>query len=113
MNASHALKRNGEHAVRIMVAEILLHAEREFLQILEPHEVVGTDAGGKALRLVGSAVLEGVTNDLTHPNNLQLAQRVDRCGLDLFQLERIAGFQTCQKHRPKFLPVGVHPSSNC
>ena len=84
MDAGNVLLRNGEKAVRISVAHVLLDDERELRDILEAGQVIGRDAGlGEGL-LIEIDIVVRVTDRLLHSLELKLAQLFARHSLDFF-----------------------------
>jgi hypothetical protein len=46
VDARHPIARHGEHAERVVVAQVLLHGEGELREVVEVLQIVGMHAGG-------------------------------------------------------------------
>ncbi|MNV75725.1 hypothetical protein D3C71_1690360 [compost metagenome] len=85
MQAHHLFLGHGEHAVGVVVAQVVLAGEGELRQVFEALEVVGVDAAlGKALA-VQRHVVVGVLQAPAQALQLVLAQGVDTGGFHRVQ----------------------------
>ena len=114
MDARHLLARHGEHAERVVVAQVGLGGERELGEVGQLAAVVGVHAGRVERRAVVRDVVVGVPQRPPQPLELQRRQLVARRGLDRLEVARRAGSGPARPHlTSRFMEVRHHdaPSS--
>ena len=82
MHAHDLLARHGEHAERIVGAQVVLHRERKLREIVERAQVLRMHAGGAEALAIVSDVLVGVPQRPLQALQLQGAQLVEARGFD-------------------------------
>ena len=85
MNAHDLFARHGEHAERVIVAQVLLHGEGEFGEIGQVLQIVRVDAGLVEGFRIERHVLISVANRPLHAFQLQRGDFVARGNLDWIQ----------------------------
>ena len=86
MDANHSLTRHGEHAKRVVIAQISLDRERKSGQIIERSKVVGSNARGVKGSAVMRDVVVGVPQRPLQAPQLQRLQLVAACCLDALEV---------------------------
>ena len=81
VHAHHALARHGEHAERVVVAQVDLGGERQRAQIVVAGHVAGRHAGLGEPAAVERHVVGGVAQGGPQALHLGIAQKLDRHGL--------------------------------
>ena len=100
VDARDTLARHGEHAERVVVAQVGLDRERELGQVGELFQVAGMDALGVERAPVVGDVVVGVPDAPLHALELQRAQLVDAGALDRLEL---SGKRTQRGHAGSFV----------
>src|SRR6185436_11954742 len=90
MYAHDLLARHGEHAERIVRAQVVLHRERKLCQILERAQILGMDAGGAEAFSIVSDVVVCVPYGPLQALQLQSTQLVDAGLLDRLEVHGVA-----------------------
>ena len=92
--------RDGEHAERIVLAQVFLGGERKFFQIVEARDSCGLHLRRRELFLIVRDVPIGAGDHLPDPRELERPQFVDAGRLDCF--ERV------ERRRAQLLPMLSH-----
>src|SRR5215469_18495617 len=111
VNAHDLLHRHGEHAERIVPAQVVLGGERELCQILQLPQVVRVYAGGGKVLPVMADPLVGVAQHGSHAPELQGAQFIQTGRLDRFAPIRVAHSSSSRCYSLTNALIGTPPRS--